>query len=62
VRYRTLDNIVAFSEKRANRSFLERARKKESDADKIKKLEKELEMAYERFSVGNHLLTHFYVF
>jgi hypothetical protein len=60
VRYRILENIAAFSEKRANRSFFERARKKESDAEKIKKWEKELEMAYERFSVGNHLPCQFY--
>jgi hypothetical protein len=56
VLYRVLKSIAAFSEERANRSFLERARKKESDADEIKKWKKELEMAYERFSVGNHLL------
>jgi hypothetical protein len=60
VRYRILENIAAFSEKRVNRSFFERVRKKESNADKIKKWEKELEMAYERFSVGSHLLIQFY--
>jgi hypothetical protein len=60
VRYRTLEKIVAFSEDRANRSFFERVRKKESDADEIKRWEKELEMAYERFSVGNYLVLHVY--
>jgi hypothetical protein len=60
MRYRTLENIVAFSEERANRSFFERVRTKESDAEKIKKREKELKMAFERFSVENHLLLHFY--
>jgi hypothetical protein len=59
VRYRTLESIVAFPVERANRSFLERVRTKESDAEKIKKWEKEVKMAYERFSVGNHLLIHF---
>jgi hypothetical protein len=59
VRYRTLENIAAFSEERANRSFFERARMKKSDAEKIKKWQKELKMAHERFSVGNHLLIRF---
>jgi hypothetical protein len=46
-----LKNIAAFSEERAKRSAFERARKKQSDADEIKGLEKELRMAYERFTV-----------
>jgi hypothetical protein len=60
VRYRVLNSIAAFSEERANRCFFDRARKKESDADEIKRWKKELKMAYERFSVGNHLLRHPY--
>jgi hypothetical protein len=33
---------------------------KESNADEIKKWENELKMAYERFSVGNHLPCQIY--
>jgi hypothetical protein len=54
-RRRTLKNIAMFSEERAKRSTLERTRKKQSDADEIKKWEKELRMAYERFSVTKTL-------
>jgi hypothetical protein len=50
-RRRTLKGIAAFSEKRAQRSMIERARKKQVDADEIKTWDKELHMAYERFSV-----------
>jgi hypothetical protein len=57
---RTLKGIAAFSEKRAQRSMIERARKKQRDADEIKKWEKELDMVYERFSVIQHLLSHFH--
>jgi hypothetical protein len=60
MRYRVLNSIAAFSEERANRSFFERERKKEGDADEIKKWKKELDMAYERYSVGNDLLLHVY--
>jgi hypothetical protein len=60
VRYKILENIATFTEKRSKWSFFKRARKKQSDADEIKKWEKELEMAYERFGVGNHLLRPFY--
>jgi hypothetical protein len=51
MRYRTLKRIAAFSEKRAKRSTIERARKKQRDADEIKTWEKELEIAYGRVSV-----------
>jgi hypothetical protein len=54
-RRRTLKNIAAFSEERAKRSTFERTRKKQSDADEIKRWEKELRMAYERFSVAKTL-------
>jgi hypothetical protein len=51
MRRSTLKRIVAFSEKRARRSTIKRARKKQKDADEIKTWKKELEMAYERVSV-----------
>jgi hypothetical protein len=54
-RRRTLKNIAAFTEERAKRSTFKRTRKKQSDADEIKKWEKELRMAYERFSVAKTL-------
>jgi arsenate reductase-like glutaredoxin family protein len=54
-RRRTLKNIAAFSEERAKRSTFERIRKKQSDADEIKKWEKELKMSYERFIVTTTL-------
>jgi hypothetical protein len=57
--YRTLKGIAAFSEERANRTAFERARKKQSDADGIKKWQKELIMAYERFSVTKILVMSF---
>jgi hypothetical protein len=47
-----LENIAAFTKERAERSTFYRARKKQSDADEIKKWDKELTRAYERFSVG----------
>jgi hypothetical protein len=50
-RRRTLKSIAAFSEKRAKRSTIERARKKQVDADEIKTREKELNTGYERVSV-----------
>jgi hypothetical protein len=58
VRRRTLKGIAAFSEERAKRSTFDRARKKQSDADEIKKWEKELKMAFERFSVTKNMLCH----
>jgi hypothetical protein len=48
---RTLKSIAAFSKERAERSTLERLRKKQNDADDIKKWEKELTRAFERFTV-----------
>jgi hypothetical protein len=49
-RCRTLKSIAAFFENRAQRSTIKRAHE-QSDADEIKTWEKELHMAYERFSV-----------
>jgi hypothetical protein len=49
---RILESIAAFTKERAERSSFYRARKKQSDADEIKKWDKELSRAYERFSVG----------
>jgi hypothetical protein len=49
-RRRTLKGIAAFSEKRAKRSTIERTRKKQVDADEIKKWEKELDTGYEHVS------------
>jgi hypothetical protein len=51
MRCRTLKRIAAFSERRAKRSIIERARKKQRDADEINKWEKELKMTYECVSV-----------
>jgi hypothetical protein len=47
-----LQTIAAFTKERAERSTCDRIRKKQSDADEIKKWDKELTRAYERFSVG----------
>jgi hypothetical protein len=49
--YRSLESIAAFTKERAERSTFDRIRKKQSDADDIKKWEKELTRAFERFSV-----------
>jgi hypothetical protein len=46
-----LESIAAFTKERAERSTFDRIRKKQSDADDIKKWEKELTRAFERFSV-----------
>jgi hypothetical protein len=54
-RRRTLKNIAAFSEERAKRSTFKQTRKKQSDADEIKRWEKELKMSYERFIVTTTL-------
>jgi hypothetical protein len=48
---RTLESIAAFTKKRAERSTFDRIRKKQNDADDIKKWDKELTRAFERFSV-----------
>jgi hypothetical protein len=48
---RTLESIAAFSKERAQRSTLSRITKKQNDVDDIKKWEKELTRAYERFNV-----------
>jgi arsenate reductase-like glutaredoxin family protein len=48
---RTLKSIAAFSEQRAKRSTIERTRKKQRDADEIKRWERELKMGYEHVSV-----------
>jgi phosphoglycolate phosphatase-like HAD superfamily hydrolase len=58
-----LKSIAAFTKERAERSTFDRIRKKQSDADDIKKWEKELTRAIERFSVCfvsnlGHNLTH----
>jgi hypothetical protein len=55
MRRRTLKNIAAFSEERAKRTTLEQARKKQSDADEIKRWEKELTRSFERFGVAKTL-------
>jgi hypothetical protein len=47
-----LKSVAAFSEKRAQRSTIERVVKKRRDADEIKRWEKELKMGYERVSVA----------
>jgi hypothetical protein len=49
---RILESIAAFTKERVERSTFDRIRKKQSDADEIKKWDKELTRAYERFSVG----------
>jgi hypothetical protein len=59
----TLKSIAVFTKERAERSTFDRIRKKQSDADDIKKWEKELTRAFERFSVCfvpmlNHHLPH----
>jgi hypothetical protein len=46
-----LKSIAAFTKERAERSTFDRIRKKQSDADDIKKWDKELTRAFERFSV-----------
>jgi hypothetical protein len=48
---RTVRGIAAFSEQRAKRSTIERTRKKQRDADEIKRWERELNMGYEHVSV-----------
>jgi hypothetical protein len=58
-----LKSIAAFTKERAERSTFDRIRKKQSDADDIKKWDKELTRAFERFSVCFvsslvHNLTH----
>jgi hypothetical protein len=50
--YRVLGNIAAFMGLRARTSVLERARKKQSDANEIKKWGKELTRACEILSVS----------
>jgi hypothetical protein len=50
---RILKRIAAFSEERASRSLGSRMFKKQSDADDIKKWEKEITRAYENFNVSN---------
>jgi hypothetical protein len=49
---RILETIAAFTKERVERSTWDRILKKQSDADEIKKWDKELTRAYERFSVG----------
>jgi hypothetical protein len=44
-------DIAAFAKERSERSKLKRLRTKQSDADDIKKWEKELHRAFERFNV-----------
>jgi hypothetical protein len=46
-----LGSIAAFTKERVERSTWDRIRKKQSDADDIKKWDKELTRAYERFNV-----------
>jgi hypothetical protein len=46
-----LKSIAAFTKEMAERSWVERIRKKQSDADDIKKWEKELTRAFELFTV-----------
>jgi hypothetical protein len=59
---RTLKSVAAFSEKRAQRSTIERALKKQVDADDTKRWEKELKMGYERVSVmATFVLSYAYV-
>jgi hypothetical protein len=58
-----LESIAAFTKARVERSRLDRIRKKQSDANDIKKWDKELTRAFERFSVSfvsklNHNLPH----
>jgi hypothetical protein len=53
---RTLESIAAFTQERAGRSRFDQMRKKQSDADDIKKWEKQLTRAYERFSVSSECL------
>jgi hypothetical protein len=60
-RCRTLENIAAFSEKRAQRSTIERAHE-QSDTDEINTWEKELDMAIERLSVIQDLLLRFHTY
>jgi hypothetical protein len=48
---RILESIAAFTKERVERSTWDRVRKKQSDADDIKKWDKELTRAYERFNV-----------
>jgi hypothetical protein len=47
-----LESIAAFTKERVERSTWDRVRKKQSDADDIKKWKEELTRAYERFNVG----------
>jgi predicted nucleic acid-binding Zn-ribbon protein len=57
---RTLKDIAAFTKERAGRSKWDQMRKKQSDMDEIKKWEKELTRAHERFNVSGEclLLSH----
>jgi hypothetical protein len=48
---RVLKSIAAFKKEMAERSRFDRIRKKQSDADEIRKWDKELTRAFERFSV-----------
>jgi hypothetical protein len=48
---RTLNSIAAFTHKRAERSILEQILKKQSDANHLERLKKELTMAIDRFDV-----------
>jgi hypothetical protein len=57
---RALKNIAALLKERAKRSIPEQAHK-QSDADEIKKWEKQLDMAYERFNVIQHFPYHFHI-
>jgi hypothetical protein len=49
--HRVLSGIAAFSEERVGRKAYQLALRKQSDADEIKKWDKELTRAYERFNV-----------
>jgi hypothetical protein len=49
--HRVLKDIAAFSEDRVRRKTYQLALRKQSDAEEIKKWDKELTRAYERFNV-----------
>jgi hypothetical protein len=53
--FRVLEGIVDFSKERAERNGYQRIVKKQGDAEDIKKWEKELARAYERFNVRSEL-------
>jgi hypothetical protein len=50
---RILKSIETFSKEQSSRSYGHRVLKKQSDADEIKKWEKEVTRAYESFNVSN---------